>query len=324
VIAGADLEIFERSISQATSRQTGAALDAALTELGWQDALEVDPATAISTLFALQGRANATSTALDHVVASGLGVEVGATSAVVLPALGAWTPPGNWTGAGLIVSGVRTGAEDRADTALVVSLTPDPGTVNIATVEVSALASRPVHGLDPAFGLAEVRADSPAYSTTVVERPAGSWSRSVALAQLAVGYELVGAARAMLDQAREHALNRVQFGQTISHFQAVRHRLADTLVAIESAEAVLDAAGESGSVELAATGKALAGKGARTAARHCQQVLAGIGFTAEHPFHRYLRRVLVLDQLFGTARALTETLGNEVLAGRRLPDLLPL
>jgi alkylation response protein AidB-like acyl-CoA dehydrogenase len=53
-------------------------------------------------------------------------------------------------------------------------------------------------------------------------------------------------------------------------------------------------------------------------------VLAGIGFTAEHPFHRYLRRVLVLDQLFGTARALTEALGREILATRRIAHLLPL
>ena len=33
-----------------------------------------------------------------------------------------------------------------------------------------------------------------------------------------------------------------------------------------------------------------AGRGARVAAKHCQQVLAGIGFTTEHDLHRYLRR----------------------------------
>jgi alkylation response protein AidB-like acyl-CoA dehydrogenase len=53
-------------------------------------------------------------------------------------------------------------------------------------------------------------------------------------------------------------------------------------------------------------------------------VLAGIGFTTEHPFHRYLRRVLVLDQLFGSARSLTKDLGESIVASRRLPYLLPL
>ena len=46
--------------------------------------------------------------------------------------------------------------------------------------------------------------------------------------------------------------------------------------------------------------KAVAGRSARTVAKNCQQVLAGIGFTTEHHFHRYLRRILVLDELFGS------------------------
>jgi len=66
------------------------------------------------------------------------------------------------------------------------------------------------------------------------------------------------------------------------------------------------------------------GRAALGAARNCQQVLAGIGFTAEHPFHRYVRRVLVLDQLLGSSRSLTRGYGAELLATRRLPDLLPL
>ncbi|MGA2932392.1 MAG: acyl-CoA dehydrogenase family protein, partial [Acidimicrobiales bacterium] len=74
----------------------------------------------------------------------------------------------------------------------------------------------------------------------------------------------------------------------------------------------------------ASVAKALAGRGARTAARHCQQVLAGIGFTTEHEFHLYARRVLVLDELFGSSRSLTRELGAELLAARRLPLFAPL
>ena len=73
-----------------------------------------------------------------------------------------------------------------------------------------------------------------------------------------------------------------------------------------------------------ALAKAIAGRSARIVARHCQQVLAGVGFTTEHPFHRYLRRMLVLDGLLGDARTLTNQLGEEMLSSRRLPPLLPL
>src|SRR3546814_13806433 len=107
----------------------------------------------------------------------------------------------------------------------------------------------------------------------------------------------------MLELAREHALERVQFGQPISRFQAIRHKLADTLVAIETADGVLAASWLDRSPVTAAMAKSLAGRGARLTAKHCQQVLAGIGFTTEHDLTRSVRRVLVLDALFGSARA---------------------
>ena len=66
----------------------------------------------------------------------------------------------------------------------------------------------------------------------------------------------------------------------------------------------------------AALAKAIAGRSARTVARHSQQVLAGIGFTTEHPLHHYVRRVLLLDHLLGDARSLTTTLGDALLRDR--------
>ena len=142
--------------------------------------------------------------------------------------------------------------------------------------------------------------------------------------RLALSHELIGAARAMLSLAREHALERVQFGQPIAQFQAVRHRLAESLVAIEAAQAAVDAAWDEDTAFAASVAKAIAGRSARTVARHAQQVLAGIGFTAEHPFHRYLKRVLVLDHTLGDYRTLTRELGAELVAARALPPMLPL
>ena len=76
--------------------------------------------------------------------------------------------------------------------------------------------------------------------------PAGAARSPAALAagRVAVGWWLLGSGRAMLTLARQHAVDRVQFGQPIASFQAVRHKLADTLVALDGAEAVLRAAGD--------------------------------------------------------------------------------
>jgi hypothetical protein len=140
----------------------------------------------------------------------------------------------------------------------------------------------------------------------------------LAKGRLALGWWLAGSARAMLVLARQHAVDRVQFGRPIASFQAVRHRLAETLVAIEGAEATLFAASDDLSCLLA---KAAAGQAALTAAKHCQQVLGGIGFTDEHDLHRHVKRAYVLDGLLGSARDLTREAGAVVRSLGHAPRL---
>ncbi|MEU9288616.1 acyl-CoA dehydrogenase family protein [Streptomyces sp. NPDC048275] len=143
----------------------------------------------------------------------------------------------------------------------------------------------------------------------------------LAAGRRALGWWLLGTGRAMLTLARSHVLDRNQFGRPLATFQAVRHRLADTLVALDGAEATLVAAADDLGCLLA---KAAAGQAALTAARHCQQVLGGIGFTAEHDLHRHVRRALVLDGLLGSARELTREAGALVRSGRSAPRLVQL
>ena len=129
----------------------------------------------------------------------------------------------------------------------------------------------------------------------------------------------------MLALARAHALERVQFGRPIASFQAVRHRLADALVAVEALEATLRRGRRRARAPItAALAKATAGRTARTVATHCQQVLAGIGFTTDHPFHRFLKRTMLLEGLFGSADEIALDLGRQLLAARRVPTLIEL
>lgn len=143
-------------------------------------------------------------------------------------------------------------------------------------------------------------------------------------ARRAVGWWLVGSARAMLALARQHALDRVQFGKPIAGFQAIRHRLAETLVAIEGAEATLGLPGVDNGDLTAMLAKAAAGKAALTAAKHCQQVLGGIGFTAEHDLQHHVKRVLVLDGLLGSSKELTRKAGAGLRARGSAPRLADL
>jgi hypothetical protein len=146
----------------------------------------------------------------------------------------------------------------------------------------------------------------------------------VAAGRHALGWWLVGAGRAMLSLGRQHALDRSQFGRPVASFQAIRHRLAETLVGIEGAEATLvTAAAEPDDLSFLLA-KAAAGQAALTAARHCQQVLAGIGFTAEHELHRHIKRALVLDAMLGSSRELTREAGKALRSRGFAPRLAQL
>jgi hypothetical protein len=317
-----ELELFTKSLRHATAQHAGAALDAALDEMGWRDALTAHPDTAVATLFALQGAAATTSSALDDVIVAALGLDPDPGLGVVLPAPGRTGAPGAPAGDGVAVAGLGTCGLSHRGRAVVVT---GDGQGYAATVVATAdLDVRPVHGIDPPLGLVAVAGDR-VTAPAAAERAPVPWAAAVAAGQRAVAHELVGASRRMLDLAREHAVERVQFGRPIAAFQAVRHRLAESFVAIEAADAALGAAaGDDDPPLAAALAKAIAGRSARTVARHCQQVLAGVGFTTEHDLHRYVRRVLVLDRLLGDSRSLTRQLGGDLLDRRALPALPPL
>jgi hypothetical protein len=316
---GEDRRLFERTLGRATAQHSGDALDAALDEVDWRDALSTDPRTAVSLLFQLQGAANTTSSALGQVFAHALGV--GSGTGIVLPPIGRWDPPGTVDGQDLVVRGLGPASLSRLESVLIV--TSMGGRTVAVTGPASSLALRPVEGLDPRLSLLEVTGRW-VLSDQVPVAPVGDWPTALARGRLAVAHELVGASRTMLDLACEHARSRIQFGRPIGSFQAIRHRLAETLVGIDMADAMLDSAWLDRSPGTAAMAKAVAGRQARTTARHCQQVLAGIGFTTEHPLHHFVRRTLVLDALLGSAASLTRALGNEVISTAQLPALLPL
>ena len=168
------------------------------------------------------------------------------------------------------------------------------------------------------------RADEPTTAVddeTPIHRVSSGEDVPLAAGRRALGWWLVGTSRAMLTLARRHALDRVQFGRPVASFQAVRHRLAETLIAIEGAEATLGATTDDFGSLLA---KAAAGQAALTAAKHCQQVLGGIGFTAEHELHRHVKRALLLDGLLGSARELTREAGARLRAEGSAPRLVHL
>ncbi|MEN2738709.1 acyl-CoA dehydrogenase family protein [Microbacterium sp. X-17] len=129
---------------------------------------------------------------------------------------------------------------------------------------------------------------------------AGVSDAFVAQTLVLYGAESIGAARACLEQTIPFTTMREAYGQPLSSFQAVRHRLADMHKTIEAARsllllAVLDPADALGAVEIIA-------RDARTVIEGTIQVHGGMGFTWDMPMHRYLRHVMTIERILRSLR----------------------
>lgn len=121
-------------------------------------------------------------------------------------------------------------------------------------------------------------------------------ARTLDLAVIGLALEQVGGAQAALDMSVEYLKTRVQFGQPIGAFQALKHMAADVFIEVETARsaayyAMFAAAGGSDETPAAA---ALAGAYCTDAfvstAHQMIQFHGGMGFTWEMPAHLYFKR----------------------------------
>ncbi len=238
--------------------------DAALAELGWLEMLDAEPVDAVDIVFTALGTTGATSTALDDVLAAALGVAPRPDLAVLLPQYGAWAAPGRIDDGRVHAVGLGSLRAPAARELLVVC---DTGAgrvrrrrfpVRSAEVRRGARASIPTRGSTPCGSMSPA---TRAHRSTPTPTPG---TRPSACGQRATAHQIAGASRTMLTLACAHALERVQFGRRIASFQAVRHRLAEALVAVEALEATLAAAADEPSPLTAALAKATAGRTART------------------------------------------------------------
>jgi len=164
-------------------------------------------------------------------------------------------------------------------------------------------SAAPVSSLDPTRRLARVAVTGRGFDLACVELVGVDDALVASLGAVLFAAECAGGAAWCMETAAEYAKVREQFGRPIGQFQAVKHKCADMLVAVEQARGVAwDAAAAwdaSVGVLPAAVAGAIAPELFAKVAKDCIQVLGGIGFTWEHDAHMYLRRAVAVRQLVG-------------------------
>ena len=213
-----------------------------------------------------------------------------------------------------------------ADTAeALVVLADDGAALRLAVVPRDAAGVRiaPVAWIDESLEPASVTFADVAIDEHAVLSPEATQAvllRLRAIGAVLAAAEAAGAAAGVLELARQYATERRQFGRTIGSFQALRHVLADMYVKQDASwSTVLFAAaaledGTDDALRTASIAKAYVSRAAQEVAQDALQVFGGIAFTAEHPAHRFLRRILARGQQFGDARHHERAIGRALLS----------
>ncbi|MGH3958048.1 acyl-CoA dehydrogenase family protein [Mycobacterium sp.] len=193
----------------------------------------------------------------------------------------------------------------QADVLVVPAAGPDGPELHTVSTSAAGVDISPVLTLDMTRPLADVRF-SGAVSTRV---GAGSTAVMSALQTGAalLASEQLGVAQWCLDTTLAYVKGRKQFGRAIGSYQAIKHRLSDLWLEVNSAAAAARYAADTcarrddDAVIAAAVAQAYCSGAAVHAAEECIQLHGGIGMTWEYPAHLYLKRAKSDQLFFGTA-----------------------
>ena len=137
--------------------------------------------------------------------------------------------------------------------------------------------------------------------------------------RIGIGALAVGIGRGALEESRNYALDRKQFGKPIGDFQAIQWMLADIATEIDAARLMVRRAAWTGDHGLPLTlassqAKLFASEAATRAAMKAIQIHGGYGYTREFPVERYLRDAKLLEIGEGTSEVQRLVIARRILS----------
>ncbi len=134
-----------------------------------------------------------------------------------------------------------------------------------------------------------------------------------------VASQALGIAQGALDEALKYSGERVQFGKTISSFQAVQHMLADMAIQVEAARSLVyqtcrfvDSGAKSFSKE-SAMSKVFASDTAMKVTTDAVQVMGGYGYMKEYPVEKMMRDAKITQIYEGTNQIQRNVIALEMI-----------
>jgi len=247
---------------------------------------------------------NAMVPLLEEIGRSGLPGPAAETIAVAAPLLNGDHLAGVLSGQSLVAAQLGGGdlVPHGASAALVVLRAAD----GLRVYERADLALEPCVTTDGSRGLARLTSRPAGGAGTLLSSDPAAAETAWGRGALATSALLNGLSARMLDLTVGYVKQREQFGAPIGSFQAIKHALANALVAIEFARPLALAAAwaqAAGAAEAAArvsAAKVAASDAARLIARTAIQCHGAIGYTTEYDLHLYAKRAWALIPSWGS------------------------
>ncbi|WP_405761794.1 acyl-CoA dehydrogenase family protein [Streptomyces sp. NBC_00045] len=167
--------------------------------------------------------------------------------------------------------------------------------------DAGAAAGGPLRSTDPARRLFAPAADGELLASG--PRVLAAAGTALAWARLLTAAQCLGVGEALLADTVRYVKQRTQFGTPIGGFQAVKHRLADTLLGLEFARPLVWAAALGLAPREVAAAKLAAGEAAYAAAMTALQLHGAVGYTEELDLSLWLRKARPLRDAWGSPSA---------------------
>ena len=243
------------------------------------------------------------------------GIAAGETIATVAltEADGQWQPSSIATralqdGAAWRLTGTKTFVPDGISAGLILVVARTDSGIGVFAVDGDAagLSREPLPTMDQTRKQACLEFDS--VQARLVGSAGDGWaavSRMLQVAAVGLAAEQVGGAQRSLEMAVEYAKLREQFGRPIGSFQAIKHKCASMLVAVESMKSAAYyglwavASGDGELPVVSSIAKVCCSDGYTLVTSENIQIHGGIGFTWEHPAHLYFKRARSSRVLLG-------------------------
>ncbi len=250
----------------------------------------------------------------ERVVATALDAGCGKASP---ESAGGWRLDGVWP---------QVGSAAWADDVLLCARDP-AGAPMLLAVSTAKLSVRPLRTIDATRRSADVQAEDVGLpATACLLRGVAldkALRRATDLGAIALAAEQLGVAQQCLELTLAFVAQRVQFGRSIAHFQAVKHRCAQMLVLIEAARsascgaaAMADAGPDDATLAFhAAQALCTATEAAQYCAQEAIQLHGGVGYTAEYDPQLYFKRAQANSVRLGAPSAWRERVAAQLLDG---------